>query len=181
MSSYIRRIPLLAVAILLGACDSAPVEATAPVAVTPRRSSSASGAVERSVEEYVYDLDGSFTQVACDDGTESELIALEGKIFRRTVSSTNPAGAIHYVSHSMPIGLRGVGTVSGEEYRVREQEHAAVSQRLMGYAGTLRQVFELTGRDSHRTFKIVTIAHYTLNANNEPIVARDEVRTECGG
>jgi hypothetical protein len=179
MQSYIRRIALLAAVIMLAACDSQPVEPTAPVSVTPRLSVSASDGVERFVEEYVYDMEGSFTQIACDDGTASELVALEGKIFHRNALTINPSGAIHYVSHSMPIGLRGVGTESGEEYRVKEQEHHTVSQRVMGYTGTLRQVIELTGRDSRRTFSVVTTAHYTLNANNELVVEWDEVRTEC--
>ncbi len=179
MLSYIRRSAPLAAVLLFAACDSQTSAPTAPASIAAIPSS-VSPSVERTVEENLSDFSGVLTKFFCEDGTETELVALEGKLFTRTVVTINPAGAIVATSHSMPVGLRGVGVESGEEYRVKEQEHYSVSQRVIGYAGTLRDVFEMTGRESKRTFKLVTIAHFTINANGDVVVERERVRSECG-
>jgi hypothetical protein len=175
MLSYTRRMSFVAIAFLLAACDQSAAP-TAPRVVAPR---TASNAVERMQEEYISTFDGSFTQFVCEDGTESELVELFGQIYHRNSSTYNPSGAILVTSHSMPIGLRGVGTVSGQEYRVREQEHMAVSQREIGYAGTLRQVFVLTAQESMETFKLVTIAHYVVTPDGKVVVQRQTEHSEC--
>jgi hypothetical protein len=177
MLSVSRYIPLLAVA-LLAACADAPAP-TSPSAASPRATLTSSQGAERLVDEWLYDLDGVFTHFICADGTESELIAMQGQIYERYTAVLTPAGGIHVTSHIMPIGLAGVGTESGEEYRVKEGHHGTANQTLMGYAGTFRQSFELVGRESRRTFRVVTTGHYVVNANGEIVVERDQVRTEC--
>jgi hypothetical protein len=80
----------------------------------------------------------------------------------------------------MPIGVRGVGETSGEEYRVREAEHATYSQKAGGATGSFRQTLRLAGRDSGRRFRLVSFGHYAVNANGELVVDRSELRLECG-
>ncbi|HSJ65575.1 MAG TPA: hypothetical protein VK922_16910 [Gemmatimonadaceae bacterium] len=177
MQPVMRSIPILAVA-LLAACADAPTP-TSPSAATPRATLTSSKGAERLVDEWLYDLDGVFTWFICADGTESELIAMQGQIYERYTAVLTPAGGLHATSHTMPIGLAGVGAESGEEYRVKEGHHGTVSQTLMGYVGTFRQSFELIGRESRRTFRVVTTGHYVANANGEIVVERDRMRTEC--
>ena len=178
MLSFTRRVALLAAAMLVAACDTQSAAPTAPVA--SKIPSSASGNVERFLEEWVSDMSGVSTKFFCADGTETELVALEGKIFTRDATTVVPSGAIIFTSHSMPVGLRGVGTVSGHEYRVKEQRHYAVSQREPGYAGTSRTVFDLTNQVTMKTYKLVQVSHYTVDANGEVVVEREKIREECG-
>ena len=143
MLSYTRRIALVAAPVRLAARAAAPADPPSPRAPLRAGPESQSRAVERFEEEWVSDFDGVFTKFICEDGTETELVALEGQLYTRNSSTLNPAGTYILTAHSMPIGLRGIGTVTGHVYRGDEQQHYAVSQREVGYAGSIRQVIGL--------------------------------------
>jgi hypothetical protein len=165
------------VAVSVAACDAQPTQpAPSPIALPTSIASS----VERTVESYVSSFDDVFTQFICEDGTTSELVALEGQLFTRNTVTLNPAGTYHITSHSMPIGLRGVGVETGQEYRVKEQEHMSVRQAEIGYSGTLRDVFVLIGRQSKETYKLVTISHYVVTPQGKVVIERQKERWECG-
>ena len=182
MLSSASRIPLcaaFAVAVLAG-CDSGDRLTAAPALVTaPASSLVQAGGAERSVQEALYDLTGSSTQIECENGQSSELVELEGKIFERFTVIANPAGGFHATYHTMPVGLKGVGTVSGEEYRVKEQDHGAFGQTLTGLVGSYRQIMRLVGRTSGRSFSMVVRGHYTINANGEITVEREKAIFTC--
>jgi hypothetical protein len=184
MLSSARRIPLrftLIALAALAACDPAasptapPATRAAPLAA----SLSSSNGAERSVEESLYDLTGSSTQIECENGQSSELVALEGQIFERFAVIYNPSGSFHTTYHTMPVGLKGVGAVSGEEYRVKEQDHGSFGQTLTGLVGSYRQILRLEGRTSGRSFSMVVRGHYTINANGELTVEREKAIFSC--
>lgn len=183
MLSSASRIPLCvafgAVAVL-AACDSGD-HLTAPPArvAAPASSLVQNGGAERSVEEALYDLTGSSTQIECENGQSSELVALEGQIFERFAVIDNPSGGVHVSYHTMPVGLKGVGTVSGEEYRVKEQDHGAFGQTLTGLVGSYRQIVRLVGRASGRSFSMVVRGHYRIDANGEITVEREKAIFSC--
>lgn len=177
MSSHTRRIGLVAFAFILAACDGQP---TAPASASIATPTSVASSVERTVESYISSFDGVLAGFICEDGTTSELVALEGQLFTRNTVTLNPVGTYHVTSHAMPIGLRGVGVETGQEYRVKEQEHMAVTQAETGYSGTLRNVFVLTGRESMETFKLVTISRYVVTPQGELVIERQKERWECG-
>ena len=179
MSSYTRRIGLVAVAVVLAACESQPTAPAASPSVSPLPTKAASS-VERTVETSLSSFEGVLTQFICEDGTTSELIALEGELFTRNTTTLNPSGTYTLTSHSMPVGVRGVGLESGQEYRVYEQTHYAVSQRDVAYSGTYRNVILLRGRESMEAFKLVTIAHYVVTPDGRVVVERQTVHSECG-
>jgi hypothetical protein len=79
----------------------------------------------------------------------------------------------------MPIGLKGVGMVSGEEYRVKEQESAVYNQNQMGAVGSYRQIMKLVGLDSRLKYSLVGGGHYTINANGQISVERDKLVLKC--
>ena len=177
MSSYMRRVALAAATTVVAACVG---QSTAPVGPTARLlPTTSSSAVERTTESWLSSFEGVTTYFFCEDGTVSEGVALEGHLFVRNSTTATPSGTYILTSHSMPVGLRGTGLTTGQEYRVREQSHYAVSQREVGYAGTFRNVFELTGRESMDTFKLVTIAHFVITPDGEVVVERQTVNSEC--
>jgi len=180
MVSYTRRIALVAATVLLAACDADSADPTSPRATLRAVPESQSSSVERFEEEWVSDFDGVFTKFICEDGTETELVALEGQLYTRNSTTLNPAGTYILTAHSMPIGLRGIGTVTGHEYRVDEQQHYAVSQREVGYAGSIRQVILLKNRETMQTFKLVSSAHYVVTPDGQLVLERQKERWECG-
>lgn len=179
MQFIARPIAIIAATMLLPACDTNPVQ-PAPDDATPQSANLKSdNGTERWVEESLYDLTDSHAQVVCEDGTESELIALEGQIYERWSAILTPSGSIHAKLQTMPIGMRGFGTVSGEEYRAKEQNHSTVNQTLMGTTGTYRSKISFVGVESKRTLEMTLKGHFTLNANGEWVVERETETAVC--
>ena len=175
------RIPLLIAAIALAACDGSagPTAVLNSRAEPPVSALSSVGGAERIVEDTLYDMSGSNYAIECQDGQLSELVALHGQIFERWTLLYNASGGIHLGYHTMPVGLTGIGTESGEEYRVKEQEHGTFRQTLMGAMGSYRQTLRLQSRTSARSFKMVVRGHYTVNANGELTVEREKPVVAC--
>lgn len=176
MLSFFRRTSLVAAVLIAAACDRSDKNPTGPLPVGPQLDA---GGTDRFVQETLYDLTDSYTAVECSDGRSSELVALEGQIFERFTFQFNPTGNVHVGIHSMPVGLRGVGTVSGEQYRVKEQESGVYNQNQMGAIGSYRQVVKLVALGSHSKYSLVGGGHYTINANGEITVERDELILKC--
>ena len=169
--------------ITLAACDAAtPTEAsnsrTLAPANAPSSAATAAGA-ERYVYESLYDQQGSEVYVECSDGSVSESVALTGKIFERFAVVLDPVGGEHSVYHTMPVGLSGVGTESGEEFRVSWRDHGVSSQTPMAAVNSYRHTLQFAGRTSGRRFGLVVQGHYTLNANGEVTVSREKLLAEC--
>ena len=179
MSSYIRRIALLTATVFLAACDAGSAVPTSPHAPPRAIPATPSSSVERSYEEWVSDFEGVTAYFICADGTESEGVALEGYLYNRNATVATPAGSYIMTSHTLAKGLRGTGTVTGQEYRVREQDLYAVNQREVGYAGAHRHLYELTGTVTMETFKLMVIQHWVITPDGKYVVEREEVRSEC--
>ena len=179
MSSTIRWITALAAGSLLAACEQAPTAIDSTVA--PQFSNGA----EREVEANLYDMTGSAFTFACSDQgdplpiDQGEHVLLEGQIFERITTLYDGAGSIHFKINTMPVGLRGVGTTSGEEFRVRETDRYGASQKLAGGTGSYRQELKMVGKDTGRTLKLVFSGHYVISADGEIKVSRDKERMEC--
>jgi hypothetical protein len=180
MLSRPSRIPLLVAALALAACDRSDTP-TAPAAVAPipTTAQSSVGGAERWVDERLFDVAGSSIGVDCADGRLSELVELQGQIFERFTVVANPAGGFHAVYHTMPIGLQGTGVESGEEFRVKWQDHGSWGQTTMGLLGTYRQMLKLVGGTSGREFSLIVRGHYTINANGEIVVEREKLAADC--
>ena len=172
-------------AVTLAACDAVtPTESSNPrtfaSATTPSRSAAAAGA-ERIVYEELYDQEGSEVYVECTDGSVSESVVLTGKLFERFTVVIDPVEGQHSVYHTMPVGLSGVGTVSGEEFRVSWRDHGVSNQSPMAEGNSYHYRLQFVGRTSGRRFGLVVRGRYTLNANGEVTVYREKLIAECGG
>ena len=181
MLSSTPRIPLLVAVIALAACDGSAGPTAVPNsrAEQPVGSLSNVGGSERVVADSLYDMSGSSYAIECQDGQLTELVALQGHVFERWTWIYNASGGIHLGYHTMPVGLVGIGTESGEEYRVKEQAHGSYSQTLMGETGSYRQTLRLQSRTSARSFAMAVRGHYTMNANGEITVAREKPVIVC--
>src|SRR5262245_33379487 len=169
--------------VILAACGDAtrvPTQPPAPPSDPATLTFAVNGGANRIVEESIYDLSDSYTSISCVDGQESELVALEGQVYEKFTLLFTPNG-IHLLYNTMPVGLRGIGTVSGEEYRVKEQDHGSFGQpnASAGAVGTYREMYSLVSRTSGKSFKLVVKGHYTMKPNLEFIVNRERVTTVC--
>lgn len=182
MNAFARILSLVAAAAVVSACDELPVQPTtdAPSSAAAAPSLSTSGATPQVVEA-LYDLSDVFAGIICDDGTESELIALQGQVYERWQTVFTPVGDVHSVVTTMPIDVKGIGTETGEEYRVTYHDVGAWNQRETGYAGGYRSVTKFVGVDSRVEFSIITMGRLVVNANGEYVVDRHTETGECGG
>ena len=145
----------------------------------------AASAAQRTVQESLYDLSDSVFRFACsDDGEllpidEGEAVRMEGKIFERLSVLYDGAGGYHYMLDTMPVGMRGIGLTSGEEFRVSESSHTVANNRLAGGVGAYRQTLKMVGRDTQRTFWLVAYGNYVISAEGLIRTSRDVLRLEC--
>ena len=161
-------------AILAGCCLSMSVAVTAQ-----------DGGAERIVLEHLYDLSDSLYSFPCSDDGEpvpeedGELIEVEGQVYERITLHTDGGEGIHYRVNTMPVGIRGVGIVSGEEFRIMEDSQFISRQRVDSLTGSYYERFKLVGKDTHRTFWLVAKGHYHIAADGTVKVSRDTLSTEC--
>lgn len=140
---------------------------------------------ERIVLEHLYDLSDSLYSFPCtDDGEplpehDGELIEVEGAVYERMTLHTDGADGLHYRVNTMPVGIRGVGLISGEEFRITENSLTIARQRLTGLGGTYQDRFKLVGKDTHRTYWLVSKGHYVIAADGTVKVSRDGLSSEC--
>jgi hypothetical protein len=165
---------LSAILAVLSACADSPTQPDVAGALDTSRAE----AVTRDVTEEFYHLADTYVQFECEDGSASELIAMEGFIFARATFIQDAAGGFHFREHWMPVGLKGVGVDTGEHYRVKESQHSSAN-KAMGQAGMYREAFTIVGKDSGSMFKMVVSGRYIVNANGEIVVEKGHARYEC--
>ena len=140
---------------------------------------------ERIVLEHLYDLSDSLYSFPCSDDGEpvpeedGELIEVEGHVYERVTLHTDGGGGIHYRVKTMPVEIRGVGLVSGEEFRIKEGSQLISSQKLDALTGSYHDAFKLVGKETRRTYWLVSKGHYQIAADGTVKVSRDTLTTEC--
>jgi hypothetical protein len=177
MNSIVRNaLAFATVALLLAACDTSPTDVTA---VGDAARAPASARLERNVEEKLYDMTDSYMSARCGEDDTVELVRMEGAIYERLVWFQDGAGQYHITHHTMPVGLRGVGVDSGEEYRVAEREHATYNQLKSGFTGSYRQTLMMRGTTTGTRFYMVFRGHYVIDEENIVKVERDQLEIGC--
>jgi hypothetical protein len=145
----------------------------------------ASNGAERTVFEALYDQSDSFYVFPCsEDGEvipedEGELIDIEGQIYERVVFLIDGTGEYHYQMRILPVGLRGVGVISGEEFRITEADQRVGTQRLAGGTGSYRGHLKMIGAETRRTFWMTYGGHYNIAPDGTVKVTREDLRAEC--
>ena len=185
MKPATRWIPIIAaLSVLAVACDRAPTEFAAP---SPSANAQFSKGAERVVQESLYDLTDSYFAFSCSATGErlpigdGELVRIEGKIFERITYLVDGGEGMHFKLNTMPVGLRGTGEDSGEEFRIKETERAGSNSTLSGGSGSYRQELKMVGKDTGRTFWMIFSGRYRVDANGDVQVERERERVECRG
>ncbi|GLC28563.1 hypothetical protein [Roseisolibacter agri] len=177
----IRRPALGAALLLLAACDATPTaprraSGTAPSRVTAADNTNDAPSREN---ETVYDLEGGVVTFYCSDGRTSEPVALSGRIREKTTSIGTPDGTVRFHQLSIPDGLQGVGTVTGQPYRVVERSNIWGHYAERGVIGHQRIVWTLRARDTMETYTLTYTQHYTMDENRDLVMVREWERAAC--
>lgn len=169
---------MIAATLVAGACDNMPAAPDSASPITPY-ASSAAGPAERVLEEYLWDFEDSVFPLECPNGSFTDEIAVEGLLYERYMIITDANGGFHLQLHTMPVGVRGVSTITGEEYRVQERQQQTALANKNGFRGSYRQVLRMFGKESHVKFSLVSRGHYNEGPDGELIVQRDHFEIEC--
>lgn len=182
MSSSSRQFGIILVgSIVFAACEHAPTEVADVAAPQP-----SFNMAERVVDEALYDMEGSYFAFGCTaDGLllppgEGELIEMQGKIYEKFSVLRDAKGEYHVTYQTMPVGLRGVGVTTGEEFRVFERENGAANQLLASGMTAYRSELKMVGTSTQRTFWVITNGIIRFGLDGEVAVDRGETRYICG-
>ena len=181
MMLFVRRGALVAAALLLGACADATTAPTAPVAATPSFEMKDGPGAIRSTLTYLDEIwEGEIVQFTCQDGRQSEPIQLSGQMFERHAFMLTPSGRTLHVESSMPVGVKGVGLVTGQEYRVadRTQGTAHYDENDAG-GGSRHETLLLRGLETGETYGITYIIQWRMGGPGEILVNRWKEMETC--
>lgn len=183
MSSMTCRIASAAMlTVLLSACTDEPTSPARDVLTpsAPALAVSATNGAERWIEEDLYDFTDALVAYPCGENGYTEQILMEGKVFVSYTVTWDGAGGIHALTHSMPIGLEGVGQTTGAKYRVTEREHGVFNQGAMGQTfGTYQNVLRISSQELGLRGRLTVGGTYVINANGELIFERPILRADC--
>lgn len=169
---------------LVVACDRPP---TAPSTLESSRIATGNAAVSalassgdgvwREVTEDLHDWNGTVISYSCGDGSTEE-IQMHGQLYWRATVTEDAAGGLHTTLHTMPIGMGGVGLITGAEYRIAEGEKS-VFNTGMGETGYYQHSVRLSAPELRLQLRLVIGGRFTTNANGEVVVERPTFRSEC--
>jgi hypothetical protein len=176
MASKLRQfLAIMASTLAVAACQDTPTEVAAD---------DVRFANERTVEEALYDLTGSYTSFPCDEHGDSlelgegELISLAGQVFERTMFVRDGAGQFHFTVHTMPVNLTGIGVTSGERFRIIERENMVVNQRGEASTGSIHTTLKLVG-ETGRTFWLRFTYSYRIGNDGALLRERTDTSIVC--
>ena len=175
MKSGIPLIAMISCTTLLLACD----QPTEPRPLRSVQATALANGAERSVYEDIYHLDGDLHGVYCDDGTESELIAVSGTVMERITFTRLPSGGYHSSFTVRSYGLKGVGVETGASYRISEAGHSVANQTSMREGGSYWAAYRVESMELGKSYRFRVQANYSINANGELVVERERVMEAC--
>jgi hypothetical protein len=169
---------LLSGIVLLAACEEPISGPENSRNIRPQANASANAA-EREVYQSLYDMNGSVIVAVCADGTESEPVLMSGKIFERITRTATASGISVYNWDTMPVGLAGVGMVTGAAYRISETIHGTTRYSEIGERGSFKASYRLESKEANMRFRFSYTSHFTVNNNGELAVSRDKGSAVC--
>lgn len=139
--------PALAVLALVACADGDPVApgSTLPVEVAFAATTDA----ENDIVEF-----SGITYVPCGNGGTGEFVFLEGPLHSATHEVTNAAGQTMLVVQVNPMGIRGVGELSGDRFAGTGMFHDRFTQDGAGQTYTAINNFRLIGRNGAPSLRV---------------------------
>ena len=119
--------------------------------------------------------------VPCAAGGAGEVVVLTGDL-HILISATINGNNVHVRSHSQPMGVSGVGAVTGDRY-----QGTGITRQDLNFDGvdgfpfnfSFVNNFKIIGQGPGNNLLIHQNVHLTINANGETTVTVDNFRSEC--
>lgn len=160
--------------VMLAACGEAgqPLEATRTTAPTSRKSA------ETFTDSY-FTPAGGVRFVPCANGGLGDVVDLSGRV-HRVEHVTETENGYHIVLHANPTNVVGIGRRTGDRYQANGVFNLSLNVGP-GETATVRDVFQLVGPGPNNNLTITfRDYHYTINANGELVVLKEEAfSVEC--
>ena len=119
--------------------------------------------------------------VQCANGGTGEVVHFEGILHETNIVVINN-NTIVMRSHFQPMGLRGVGSTTGDKYQATGVTQFTNKWDVVnGFPSTYTYVnnYKIIGQGHGNNFLIHQNIHVTVNANGETTTQVDNFRTEC--
>jgi hypothetical protein len=162
--------------LLLAACGEAPADSISGPALSGNQIEANS---QSTVQTWVEDMTGVTYQIDCGPSFQTEGVVLQGQIVYRFNVVVDGRGGVHISSGARPVGLRGVGLETGQQYRVSEHSHESWLTAPTVTMGSYRSTLTMVGVESKQRFTVVHSGLFVLNAEGELTVARGDDQVEC--
>jgi hypothetical protein len=119
--------------------------------------------------------------VSCANGGNGELVRLTGELHVLFLVTFDQDGGLLVASHFQPMGVTGLGEVTGDRYQATGITRDNENFRPAGYPFETTYVnnFWIVGQGSGNNFLVHQTFHITVNANGELTTQVDNFRTEC--
>ncbi len=110
----------------------------------------------------------------------NEVVELTGYLhvaISSTINKNNFSGKVHF----QPMGVSGVGTISGAKYQATGVTQESFSGHMTDghYTDTFVNNFRIIGQGPGNNLLIHQNIHVTINADGTVIVAQDNFSSEC--
>ena len=109
-----------------------------------------------------------------------ETVVLTGEL-HTVMSITENENGIHVRSHFQPMGVSGVGPISGNKYQATGVTRQDMNTASDGFPVTQTFVnnFRIIGQGPGNNYLVHAVFHVTVNANGEVTAQVDNSSTEC--
>ena len=116
--------------------------------------------------------------VACANNGAGEMAMLSGYLHILTTSTTDAAGGAHLTTHFQPMGISGVGMITGDRYQGTGVTRQSVNL-TPGTSMTMVNNFRIIGQGRGNNYLVHSTVHLTINANGEVTADVSLSSTEC--
>lgn len=180
MSFQLLRSSPAALLVLLAACGESPI---APAAVaTPGpvtvHAAPAASAVEKSVEEFEFDLEG--LRLGCRvEGGETEVLVFSGAILEQYRTFQLPGGVNLTQRASQASDVSAVGERTGETFRVSNRVHGMSISSEDKDRGGYREVLTMVGERTRTRYFIEWHVRIVYHWDSGREIIRERIETNC--
>ena len=145
----------------------------------PSQLSTAPGGVQREAvvhEEHVPWTVSYSNPCAPEDGP----IAFDGYINTLITVTTDLSGGVHLDTKVQEVGLKGVGPVTGKQYKASQEAMALDNFNSSGtVVTTIHNDWRIIGPGPRDNFFMYTKIHMNSNASGAPSAGVDDIKTDC--
>ncbi len=159
----------------LAGCGSSPADISSPEAGDPGSPPSL-GDITFLVTQKVSVGFQAFLE--CANGGAGELVDFSGTL-KDMIEVTLKGNQTFFTFHDEPVGIFGVGTITGDEYRATEVTRETTRVGVVGLTDSFVNHFTILGQGPENNLLIGEDVHVTIKGNRNLTAVHDHFRATC--